>query len=261
MIAAPPIIAVTGLLAEARIASGLGVHTVSGGGDAARLGLLLQAALTRGAKAVISFGIAGGLRPGLKPGAVVIGRIVDDGQGRMEADAAWRRRLLAALPHAEVADIAGVDHAICGTDEKGALHRATGAIAVDMESHIAARLAALHRVPFAALRIIADPAERALPHAATVGMRPDGSSDVGAVLRALGRKPAELPALLRTALDARAGFSALKTTRASLNSLFGFSEPPVEPIREGLFGPALGVGLEGFSALGGAGVEMPAESS
>ncbi len=51
-----PVLAVTGLMAEARIASGTGVATLSGGGDPARLALLLQAALVKGARAVISFG-------------------------------------------------------------------------------------------------------------------------------------------------------------------------------------------------------------
>ena len=40
-----------------------------------------------------------------------------------------------------------------------------------MESHIVAQLAARMRLPFAVLRVIADPAERAIPPAALVGMR------------------------------------------------------------------------------------------
>ncbi len=89
-----------------------------------------------------------------------------------------------------------------------------------MESHVAARLAALHGLPFAALRVVADPAERSLPPAALVGMRPDGTTDIGAVLRSLGRAPRQLPGLIRTGLDARAAFSALKSSRLELASLF-----------------------------------------
>lgn len=256
-----PVLAVTGLLAEARIAAGAGVTTVSGGGDAAGLALLLQAALAKGAKAVISFGIAGGLQPGLTPGTTVIGRVVDDGETRVTADAAWVQRLAAALPQAVVGGIAGIDHAVCAVERKHALHRQTGAVAVDMESHVAARLAALHGVPFVALRIVADPAERTVPHAATVGMRADGSTDVGAVLRALARKPGELPALLRTAFDAKAALGALLRNRQSLSSLFGFNEPRFELPRDGLFGRPLMVDIDGFPGLGGAGVELPVESS
>ncbi len=214
-----PVLAVTGLAAEARIASGSGVVTLAGGGDPARLALLLQGALSRGARAVISFGIAGGLSPNVRPGAVLLARSVDDGDTRFLADAAWLERLASALPQATIEDLAGVDRVVVGTGGKQALHRATGAAAVDMESHIAARLAAQHGVPFAALRVVADPAERTLPHAATVGMRPDGSADVRAVLRSLWRHPRDLPALVRTALDARAAFASLRQCSALLGGL------------------------------------------
>lgn len=239
-----PVLAVTGLAAEARIASGTGVTTLSGGGDPVRLALLLQAALANGAKAVISFGIAGGLQPGLKPGTTIIGRVIDGGDLRTKADLAWIERLAAALPHALVTDLAGVDAAVCGTDSKSRLHRATGAAAVDMESHIAARLAAQHGVPFAALRTIADPAERTVPSCAAVGMKPDGSTNVPAVLRKLGRNPGELPDLIRTALDARAALVALVRNRERLCSLFGLSLPRPDPARDGLFGRPLAPELD-----------------
>ncbi len=225
-----PLLAVTGLSAEARIAAGTGVVTLAGGGDPARLSLLLQAALARGATAVISFGIAGGLKPGLKPGTAIIGRAVDDGAARLSTDPDWRRRLVAALPHAVVGDLVGVDGPVCGVAAKRDWHRRTGAAAADMESHIAARLAARYDVPFAALRIVADPADRTVPQAATVGMRADGSTDVGAVLKALARQPAELPGLIRTAFDARAAFASLLRNRRLLCALFGFESAGPEPV-------------------------------
>ena len=228
MSAIPSILAVTGLSAEARIAAGAGVVAVAGGGDPARLALLVQAALARGAGAVISFGIAGGLAPGLKPGTVVIARAVHDGGARTEAAPGWVERLAAALPRARIADLAGVDAPVVGAGDKASLRGRTGAAAVDMESHVAARLAALHGVPFAALRVVADPAERTLPPAALLGMRPDGSTDLTAVLRSLGREPRQLAALVRTGLDARAAFSALRACRRDLSALFGLGDLHLE---------------------------------
>ncbi len=217
-----PVLAATGLHAEARIAAGPGVVTVAGGGDQARLALLVQGALGRGARAVISFGIAGGLAPGLRPGTVVIGGTIIDGSRRFASDAMWIGRLVDRLPRAVVGDLAGTDGIVTGAEGKRALRGATGALAVDMESHIVARLAAQHGVPFVALRVVADPAERSLPHAATVGMRPDGTTDAAAVLRSLTRRPGDVTALIRTALDARAAFSALRHCRRLLSSDFGF---------------------------------------
>ncbi len=216
-----PVLAITGLRAEARIAAKAGVTTLSGGGDAARLALLLQGSLSGGAHAVISFGIAGGLAQGLRPGTIVVADAVDDGETRYPTDEAWRHRLLAALPTAICGTVAGEAKAVAAPAQKAALRRRSGAVAVDMESHVAARLAAQHGVPFAALRIIADPSERALPEAALVGMRSDGTTDIVAVLRALARRPAELPALLRTALDARAAFAALARSRVCLEAMIG----------------------------------------
>ena len=238
MVLPTPVLAVTGLAIEARIAGGSGITTVTGGGDPDRLARRLQAALETGARAVISFGIAGGLRPGLRPGTILIGRVVGDGDIRTMTDRAWAARLEAALPGALQADLAGVDRAVCGLGEKAALHAATGAAAVDMESHIAARLATLHGVPFAALRIVADPFDRLVPAAAVVGMRPDGSTDVVAVLRALGRRPADLPGLIRTALDARAAFGALAQSRRRLSSRLGFDSPATDRPRDGRAGAA-----------------------
>ncbi len=114
-----------------------------------------------------------------------------------------------------------------------------------MESHIAARLAAQHGVPFAALRIIADPAERGLPEAALLGMRPDGGMDAGAVMRALVRRPGDIPALIRTAMDAGAAFAALKVARRRLTDALGFEDAILVEPEQGHQrpGPDLGVRL------------------
>jgi adenosylhomocysteine nucleosidase len=91
-----------------------------------------------------------------------------------------------------------------------------------MESHIAARIAARHNVPFAACRVIIDPAERTLPPAALVGMRDDGRPDVFAVVRSLCQQPKQVFALLRVIADARAARSALFRGRRRLGDNLSF---------------------------------------
>lgn len=248
-----PVLAATGMVAEAEIARGQGVLAFAGGGDPARLALMLQGALDRGAKGVISFGIAGGLAPGYAPGQTIVAEGVHaDGQ-RFATDRHWVERLSRHLPHARRGDLVGVDRIVAGAGSKAALFEATGAVAVDMESHIAARLAAQYGVPFAALRIVADPAQRTLPEAATVGMRSDGSMDARAVMRSLVRRPGDIPALIRTAMDASAAFAALKGNRRRLSGLLGFEEAwptvagtlPERPSLEvGLFGGGADVQVE-----------------
>jgi adenosylhomocysteine nucleosidase len=219
----PPVIAVTGLAFEARIAAGEGV-TVIHGRDEQRMIADLERAVVSGASGIISFGTAGGLAPDLEPGDWIVAEaIVTDAQ-RWEADIAWSARLLDRLPHATHGVVVSVDVPVAGASAKLALHERTGAVAVDMESHIAGRVAVAHGLPFVACRVIIDPAHRTLPHAALVAMRADGGVNVAAILRSLAGRPGQLPTLLRLALDARAARAALFRGRRLLGAGLGFPD-------------------------------------
>ena len=229
----PSCVAVTGLLFEARIASGPGIAVVCCGG---RLQLMrsIEHAVRQGCQGVISFGIAGGLAPQLKPGACVIGRNIITENGRYPSHHGWAQSLLdmvlgatdrnAASRHVSVGDIAGSDAPVASTEAKRALHERTGAIAVDTESHIAARIAAEHRLPFAAFRVVTDPCDHALPPAAMVAIRPDGTVNVGAVMRSLARHPRQLPTLVRLACDSWAARQALVPSRRFLGPNLGLPD-------------------------------------
>jgi adenosylhomocysteine nucleosidase len=220
-----PVIAVTGLKTEARIAAGPRIVTLSGAGDASGLALALEAAIANQASAIISFGLAGGLAPGLAPGTkLVAGAVVTEAGARYCGDPVWSQRLSGALGGAMIADIVGVDAPVAGPAERLALHLNTGALAADTESHVAARAAAACNLPFAAFRVVADPAHRQLPHAALVAIRPDGSIALGAILGSLVRDPRQVPQLMRTANDARAAFVALFRGRKMLDGALGFTD-------------------------------------
>jgi hypothetical protein len=103
-------------------------------------------------------------------------------------------------------------------------HAQTGAVAVDMESHIVARLAAAHGLAFAAIRVIVDPVHRTVPAAALAGMRPDGRTDPLAVLRALVSAPSQALALMRVASDVFLARNALQRGRRLLGPGLGFAE-------------------------------------
>jgi hypothetical protein len=141
---------------------------------------------------------------------------------RIATNNSWSQRLLQALPSAVYADISGVDAPVVAQADKRALHESAGTVAVDMESHIAAKIAARYGVPFAACRVIIDPAERTLPPAALVGMRADGRPDVFAVIRSLCQQPRQVFALLRVVADARAARSALFRGRKRLGENLSF---------------------------------------
>ena len=212
------ILAVTGLTKEAEIVGITDVVAVAGGGDGAGLAAKL-AALHGDITGVISIGLGGGLSPLLKVGDVVIGEAVTFdgplGQGSKvwDCDEAWRVRLMARLPQAHQGVVAGSDVILGDHDAKAGLHVRTGALAVDMESHIAARFAAARNLPFAALRVISDDARHVLPPAALVAMTPDGGISIGRVLWSLVKKPQQLPALIRTGRGSSKAFKKLLRCR------------------------------------------------
>lgn len=216
-----PVIAVTGLAFEARIAQGPGARAIFGL-DRSRLKAELEALAGSGAAGIVSFGTAGGLGPSLKPGDIVIASAIVSSGARLPTCPDWARALRAALPFAQYADIAGSDAPVVSAAAKDALWRSTGAAAVDMESHMAAEVAARFGLPFIALRAVIDPTHRAVPSAALAGMRADGKTDVFAVLNALRREPRQLSALLQLAGDARKANSALQRSRKLLGDALGF---------------------------------------
>ena len=188
-----------------------GVVTVTGGGDSSALRERLDGlAASRSFRAVVSVGLGGALSPALNVGDWVVGeRIVGAGQawgsdpglvGQLHASLAGMAgasdRRARSRPQDEAkaggeaksvgriftGAIAASDVMVADAPAKAALYTSTGALAVDMESHVAATFAAEHRLPFAALRVISDGANRALPRAAQAGMKRDGGMDVLAVL-------------------------------------------------------------------------------
>ena len=207
------IIAVTGLTREARIVAGPGVTALSCGGRSGLLREKLERAMAQGADGIISIGIAGGLAPSLKSGdCVIASEIVSNGQ-QIPTDASWTGRLAARLPDALIAPLTGSDGIVLGRTSKAELFRATGAYAVDMESHVAARFAEEHRIPFAALRTIADPAGSGLPPLVSGAITQSGTVNLLAVLRAILLDPRQIPALIRTARESNAAFEALLRCR------------------------------------------------
>lgn len=211
---------------EARIVQGHDVQAVF----AARADLLeraLSAALAQGASGVISFGTAGGLAPDLVPGTLIVADAIEGPSGRLATDAAWSERLGAALAASSLKSswrrgtLAAVTAPVTTVAEKEVLHRLGGALAVDMESHIAAAMAHAHGLPFAACRAVVDPAWRALPAAATAGLRDDGTTTLLPILAALARAPWQLGAMIRLAGDARAARQALIEARRALGHALG----------------------------------------
>lgn len=196
---------VVGLAAEARLLRRSGFPVEIGGGDppgAARAARLL---LDRRVKALVSFGLCGGLNPGLRPGAILIPEFVTEDGARFACDAG----LAAMLGGANCHSLTASGRIAVTAEEKTLLFKATAADAVDLESGAVAQAAASRGLPFAVLRAVADPAGRSLPPAALIALDTGGGIRLPAVLASVLRQPRQIPALIAIGQDAAKARAAL----------------------------------------------------
>jgi hopanoid-associated phosphorylase len=216
------VLAAVGLAREARIARRAKLVPVVSGGDGERLAKRLEEAIARHKpKGIVSFGIAGGLAPLLKIGDVIVATHVVHEDERYPADAQWLAKLRHRLPRAIPAILVGHDQIVSHVDGKRRLFTLSGAHAVDMESHIAARAAARHGIPFVAIRTISDPASRGLPPAALLPLKPNGRIRTLGVIRSALGEPSQIPDLMRTGRESGRAFRALARARKTLGLQMG----------------------------------------
>jgi hopanoid-associated phosphorylase len=212
-----PVLIVTGLVQEAKIAAGPGMTVICSSSDPVQLRALLAGIDPTTIRGVISFGVAGGLDPQLKSGAVIVATEVMAGESVWTACEMLSAELIAGAGIGDKAfrgGLAGVEKVVTGQVGKAALRSGTGAAAVDMESHIAADYAAAAGLPFAALRVVSDPAHRALPELATTAIKPNGDIDISKVMRGIARNPLVIRALVSTGRDFNRALRSLRDCRS-----------------------------------------------
>lgn len=208
-----------GFIVEARTATSSDIHAVPGGGDAVYLAAELDRLAPRAA-AIVSWGLTGALRDDLRIGDWVIGTGVSGGFEH-DCDAGWAERAAAALPGAHRGRF-HADGLLADAPAKRALGQ-RGAMAVDMESHIAAQVAAAHNLPFAILRVVSDRVDDEMPPAVLVSMGPRGKTAYARVAAALARQPAQVPAFAAFARHSMMCLKVLREGRARLGPRLGLA--------------------------------------
>src|SRR3954447_11914758 len=120
-----PVLIVTGLVQEARIAAGPGMTVICSSSDPQQLRALLTLFDPSTIRGVISFGVAGGLDPTLKSGDVVVATEVLAGDTRWLAGLSLNEEMIAnvALGRRRVirGGLAGVEEVVAARSVKAAL--------------------------------------------------------------------------------------------------------------------------------------------
>jgi adenosylhomocysteine nucleosidase len=222
--------AVVGFRAEARCLRGHDVRIACSGGSAERARSEAARLVTEGAAALVSFGLAGGLAPALRPGDLLLPESVcSAGAGSWPVDPLWRERVRALLAAAGLEPrpgrLVGSEHVIATIGDKRALLEATGAVAVDMESHEVAAVATAAGLPFLVIRALADPYDQVIPQVAREALRPDGRVRLRAITGSLIRQRGTLIALLGLARESAAALATLRRAAAVAGPRLGFQPP------------------------------------
>ena len=137
-----PVLIVTGLKQEARIAAGPGLTVICSSSNPVKLREMRKSFDAASIRGIVRFGVAGGLNPALRSGDVVVASEILAGEKRWSTAAALTDRLV-ALPvkrrRVVVPGIlAGVEEVVTGQMAQAALRATTGAADVDIESQIPA---------------------------------------------------------------------------------------------------------------------------
>lgn len=173
-----------------------------------------QMLLAEGAERLMSWGCAAALDEHLQPGKLTLpDRLITADLETIDIQSSWLdelQRLLSPLNPITNAGLAESKTLISTAEDKRLLSHKTGAVALDMESIAIAKAARAHRIDFAAVRAIADPAGMNLPKAVEHSLNPDGDVEINKLLSYLIRHPLELTGLIRLGLHFHASKKTLR---------------------------------------------------
>jgi adenosylhomocysteine nucleosidase len=185
-----------GFEAEAKVARQLSPLVAMSGAQEHLARSRAEELIEKGAKMLLSFGVAGGLMPGITSDTLIIGERVVSREKSWNCDEAFTALLSRAVPHARKGSVFGSTHLVPGPEEKKNLFAFTGGLIVDMESQVIAEVATARGLPFSVLRGVSDEVEHVFPPAALVGINADGSMNLKAIAKSLMKQPKQLAALL-----------------------------------------------------------------
>ena len=179
--------------------------------------------IAQGATRLISWGCAAALSQTLKPGDLVLADALIDADGiQIGAHPGWLKsteNLLSTTLKIHTGSLAESLTIVATAKDKKRLYAQTGAIALDMESIAIAKVARQNKLPFLAIRAIADPVDMDLPKAINHSLNDEGDIVLGKLLLFIALHPTELPGLIKLGLHFNAAKNTLKSVAKQLDLL------------------------------------------
>ena len=197
---------------------------VIGAGDAALLASRLNTVLRQGnIDRIISVGICGGIAPDMKAGTIVVGASVTYQLSQIATDIIWSRRILSAIPDAQLVKFAWSATAVARMIDKTTLRKVTGADVVDEETFIVGSIAVTKGISFTALRVVSDSADFELPPAALIQLTSAGKDNIGAIFDSIASDIWQIPELVELGATTAFALRNLKDALLKVGPNFGLT--------------------------------------
>lgn len=174
---------------------------------------------------IISFGLCGGLAPGLAVGSVCIASVLIDGNTLYRPNGLWTARLATACNAKTVPYFSTGQFDLADTPEQRAdLWSKYGCSAIDDESAAMAQFAKERNLPFAIMRVVSDAWNDTVPLAARNAVNPDGTANVSSIIAWLEANPGqagtEIKDLVKTAAEYTIALNVLQQAGQMVGEYF-----------------------------------------
>jgi adenosylhomocysteine nucleosidase len=205
------------------------VCLVYSGAGAENAASAAETLVKHGATQLISWGCAAGIDEVVQPGDLILAaQCVNVDNDVFNSDCNWLDRIKVSLPksikvyNSRIAESKAV---VASSAEKVKIAKATGAVALDMESSAIAKVAQDHGLPFLIIRAVADPLAMALPNAVSYALDNQGEVNLARLLGYLSLHPFELPTLIRLGLHFNSAKATLKLLAKQLEAIVNCPKP------------------------------------
>lgn len=187
--------------------------------------------ISRGSRQLLSWGCAAALDPSLKSGDLTIPEcLLTERMQKLPAASNWHHHVINTLsPHFEILTRCLAESRQIVTTSKGKSHlyKSTGCLAVDMESAAIAEVSDHAKIPFLAIRSIADSAQMSLPDTIAYSLNEHGEIELKKLLGFLTFHPYEIPALIKLGMDFNKARNKLKSVANFLDIIVRFDKKTV----------------------------------